>query len=146
MTLSVDSGTIVTLHFALVIEDGHDIDSNFEAKAAPFTVGDGNLLPGFESSLMGLVGGDEREFTIAPENAFGQHNPQNVQEVDRSNFDQKEIEVGAMFSFQNGDGELPGVIVEINDDRALIDFNHPLAGKNIIFQVRIIDVAPESLH
>ena len=51
-----------------------------------------------------------------------------------------------MFSFQNGDGELPGVIVEINDDRALIDFNHPLAGKNIIFQVRIIDVAPESLH
>lgn len=146
MTLSVDSGTIVTLHFALVLEDGHVIDSNFEAKAATFTVGDGNLLPGFESSLMGLVGGDEREFTIAPENAFGQHNPQNVQEVDRSNFDQKEIEVGAMFSFQNGDGELPGVIVEINDDRALIDFNHPLAGKNIIFQVHIIDVAPESLH
>ena len=69
-----------------------------------------------------------------------------MQEVDRSNFDEGEIEIGAMFSFQNGDGELPGVIVDINDDRALIDFNHPLAGKNVIFQVQIINVVPESLH
>jgi len=95
---------------------------------------------------MGLVNGDEREFTIPPEDAFGQHNPQNVQRVDRSNFDQQELEIGAMFSFQNGDGELPGVIIEFEDDEILIDFNHPLAGKNIIFQVKIMNIAPQSLH
>jgi len=146
MKLEVELGTKVTLHFALVLEDGDVIDSNFETAPATFTVGDGNLLPGFESTLMGLENGDEREFTIPPEEAFGQHNPQNVQRVDRSNFDQQELEVGAMFSFQNGDGELPGVIIEFEDEEILVDFNHPLAGKNIIFQVKIMDITPQSLH
>jgi FKBP-type peptidyl-prolyl cis-trans isomerase SlpA len=146
MKLEVDLGTKVTLHFALVLEDGDVIDSNFETAPATFTVGDGNLLPGFESTLIGLENGDEREFTIPPEEAFGQHNPQNVQRVDRSNFDQQELEVGAMFSFQNGDGELPGVIIEFEDEEILVDFNHPLAGKNIIFQVKIMDITPQSLH
>ena len=146
MKLEVELGTKVTLHFALVLEDGDVIDSNFETAPATFTVGDGNLLPGFESTLIGLENGDEREFTISPEEAFGQHNPQNVQRVDRSNFDQQELEVGAMFSFQNGDGELPGVIIEFEDEEILVDFNHPLAGKNIIFQVKIMDIAPQSLH
>ncbi|MDB2566080.1 peptidylprolyl isomerase [Porticoccaceae bacterium] len=136
----------VTLHFSLVLEDGHIIDSNFESEPATFSVGDGNLLPGFESTLMGLVNGDEREFTIPPEQAFGQHNPQNVQAVERGNFDQEELELGAMFSFQNGDGELPGVIVDVDDNEVMIDFNHPLAGKNIIFQVKIIDIAPQNIH
>jgi FKBP-type peptidyl-prolyl cis-trans isomerase SlpA len=142
MKLQIETGMSVTLHFSLVLEDGHIIDSNFESEPATFSVGDGNLLPGFESTLMGLVNGDEREFTIPPEQAFGQHNPQNVQAVERGNFDQEELELGAMFSFQNGDGELPGVIVDVDDDEVMIDFNHPLAGKNIIFQVKIIDIAP----
>jgi len=146
MKLQIETGMSVTLHFSLVLEDGHIIDSNFESEPATFSVGDGNLLPGFESTLMGLVNGDEREFTIPPEQAFGQHNPQNVQAVERGNFDQEELEQGAMFSFQNGDGELPGVIVDVDDNEVVIDFNHPLAGKNIIFQVKIIDIAPQNIH
>lgn len=146
MKLQIETGMSVTLHFSLVLEDGHIIDSNFESKPATFSVGDGNLLPGFESTLIGLVNGDEREFTIPPEQAFGQHNPQNVQAVERGNFDQEELELGAMFSFQNGDGELPGVIVDVDDNEVMIDFNHPLAGKNIIFQVKIIDIAPQNIH
>ena len=51
-----------------------------------------------------------------------------------------------MFSFQNGDGELPVVIIEFEDEEILVDFNHPLAGKNIIFQVKIMDITPQSLH
>jgi len=146
MKLQIETGMSVTLHFSLVLEDGHIIDSNFESEPATFSVGDGNLLPGFESTLMGLVNGDEREFTIPPEQAFGQHNSQNVQAVERGNFDQEELELGAMFSFQNGDGELPGVIVDVDENEVMIDFNHPLAGKNIIFQVKIIDIAPQNIH
>ena len=93
MKLQIETGMSVTLHFSLVLEDGHIIDSNFESEPATFSVGDGNLLPGFESTLMGLVNGDEREFTIPPEQAFGQHNPQNVQAVERGNFDQEELEL-----------------------------------------------------
>lgn len=146
MTLQIEMGTKVTLHFALMLEDGSVIDSNFEREPATFAVGDGNLLPGFESALIGLVDDDEKDFIITPENAFGQHNPQNVQLVERGNFDEKELEIGAMFSFQNGDGELPGVIIEFEDEEILVDFNHPLAGKNIIFQVKIMDITPQSLH
>jgi FKBP-type peptidyl-prolyl cis-trans isomerase SlpA len=146
MTLPIDSGTTVTLHFSLTLENGHIVDSNFEASPATFTVGDGNLLPGFESPLMGLVDGDEREFSIPPENAFGQHNPQNVQAVERNNFEDGELELGTMFSFQNGDGELPGVVIEVQDNEVMVDFNHPLAGQIILFTVKIISVTPQSLH
>jgi FKBP-type peptidyl-prolyl cis-trans isomerase SlpA len=146
MTLPIDSGTTVTLHFSLTLENGHIVDSNFEAAPATFTVGDGNLLPGFESPLMGLFDGDEREFSILPENAFGQHNPQNVQAVERNNFEDGELELGTMFSFQNGDGELPGVVIEVQDNEVMVDFNHPLAGQIILFTVKIISVTPQSLH
>ena len=146
MTLPIDSGTTVTLHFSLTLKNGHIVDSNFEASPATFTVGDGNLLPGFESPLMGLVDGDEREFSILPENAFGQHNPQNVQAVERNNFEDGELELGTMFSFQNGDGELPGVVVEVQDNEVMVDFNHPLAGQIILFTVKIISVTPQSVH
>jgi FKBP-type peptidyl-prolyl cis-trans isomerase SlpA len=146
MTLPIDSGTTVTLHFSLTLENGHIVDSNFEAAPATFTVGDGNLLPGFESPLMGLFDGDEREFSILPENAFGQHNPQNVQAVERDNFEDGELELGTMFSFQNGDGELPGVVVEVQDNEVMVDFNHPLAGQIILFTVKIISVTPQSVH
>jgi FKBP-type peptidyl-prolyl cis-trans isomerase SlpA len=144
--LQIQTGTSVTLHFSLALENGHIVDSNFEGNPATFSVGDGNLLPGFESSLLGLEVGDEREFIISPENAFGQHNAQNVQAVDRGNFDESELEIGSILSFQNGDGELPGVIIALEENQVMVDFNHPLSGKNIVFQVKIVEINPERVH
>ena len=146
MNLQIQAGTSVTLHFSLALENGHIVDSNFEGNPATFSVGDGNLLPGFESSLFGLEVGDEREFIIPPENAFGQHNTQNVQSVDRGNFDESDLEIGSILSFQNGDGELPGVIIALEENLVMVDFNHPLSGKNIVFQVKIVEINPERLH
>ena len=146
MNLQIQTGTSVTLHFSLALENGHIVDSNFEGNPATFSVGDGNLLPGFESCLLGLEVGDEREFIIPPENAFGQHNAQNVQAVDRGNFDESELEIGSILSFQNGDGELPGVIIALEENQVMVDFNHPLSGKNIVFQVKIVEINPERLH
>lgn len=144
--MQIQTGTSVTLHFSLALENGHIVDSNFEGNPATFSVGDGNLLPGFESSLLGLEVGDEREFIISPENAFGQHNAQNVQAVDRGNFDESELEIGSILSFQNGDGELPGVIIALEENQVMVDFNHPLSGKNIVFQVKIVEINPERVH
>ncbi|PDH28489.1 MAG: peptidylprolyl isomerase [SAR92 bacterium MED-G29] len=146
MNLQIQTGTSVTLHFSLALENGHIVDSNFEGNPATFSVGDGNLLPGFESSLLGLEVGDEREFIIPPENAFGQHNTQNVQSVDRGNFDEADLEIGSILSFQNGDGELPGVIIALEENLVMVDFNHPLSGKNIVFQVKIVEINPERVH
>jgi FKBP-type peptidyl-prolyl cis-trans isomerase SlpA len=70
MNLQIQTGTSVTLHFSLALENGHIVDSNFEGNPATFSVGDGNLLPGFESSLLGLEVGDEREFIIPSRECF----------------------------------------------------------------------------
>ena len=83
---------------------------------------------------------------IAPENAFGQPNPENIQALSRDNFDQETLKIGDVFSFQNGDGELPGVIAAIHAENVDVDFNHPLAGRSIIFTVDIVDVEPGSIH
>jgi len=146
MSITVDTGTKVTLHFSLALEDGELIDSNFDAQPATFTMGDGNLLPGFEAVLKGLKAGDQQEFVIAPEHAFGQRNPENIQTLAREHFEQQELELGAVFSFQNGDGELPGVVVDLDSEQVRVDFNHPLSGRTIIFRVNIIDISPESVH
>ena len=130
----------VSLHFRLRLEDGTEVDSTFDKTPATFQVGDGNLPPGFERSIMGMAAGETGSFTITPEHAFGQHNPQNVQTVARKSFDE-EIEVGMVMSFADAaGGELPGVVKQVHDSVVEVDFNHPLAGKVITFDVEIVDV------
>ncbi len=146
--LPVGPGTTVTLHFALRLEDGHEIDSNFEKDPATFTVGDGNLLPGFEKALFGLKPGDKQQFIVSPEDGFGQHNPSNMQEMPREHFGPDiELEEGLMLSFADAQkAELPGVVREFDDKRVVIDFNHPLAGREILFDVAILNVEPAQVH
>jgi len=146
MAITIEQGTKVTMSFSLALENGELIDSNFDTEPATFVLGDGNLLPGFEIPLQGLKAGDQGEFIISPENAFGQRNPENIQQLGRDNFDQESLNVGDVFSFQNGEGELPGVVIEVGDNLVRVDFNHPLAGRNIIFKVDIIEVSPSSIH
>ena len=146
MSIKIEQGIRVTLYFSLKLENGKTVDSNFDGKPATFTLGDGNLLPGFEAPLVGLEAGAQGEFVIASEHAFGQPNPENIQALSRDNFDQETLKVGDVFSFQNGDGELPGVIAAIYAENVDVDFNHPLAGRSIIFTVDIVDVEPSSIH
>ncbi|MDQ2078127.1 peptidylprolyl isomerase [Marinimicrobium sp. ABcell2] len=146
--LVVGPGTSVTLHFALRFPSGEEIDSNFEADPATFTVGDEQLLPGFEKALFGLKAGDTGAFHIEPEEGFGQHNPSNVQEMPREQFEEGlELEEGLVLSFADAQKtELPGVVVEFDDERVVVDFNHPLAGREIVFEVAILRVEPAQLH
>jgi FKBP-type peptidyl-prolyl cis-trans isomerase SlpA len=132
----------VTLHFALLLEDGAVVDSTFDGKPATLKIGDGSLLPDFEATLLGLAAGDEREFTIPPEKAFGMPNPNNVQYFRRSDFAaDMELQEGLIVSFADATkAELPGVIRNVGDTEVVVDFNHPLAGRTLRFKVRIVDV------
>lgn len=142
MSKLIGPGKTVTLHFAIKLEDGQIIDSNFEAEPATFTVGDGNLLEGFEKALFGLEEGAKQTLKILPENGFGMSNPSNVQNIPRSQFEGMELEQGLVISFADaGNGELPGVIAEFDDKMVSVDFNHPLAGKKLDFQVEILQVS-----
>ncbi|MBV4505589.1 FKBP-type peptidyl-prolyl cis-trans isomerase [Pseudomonas sp. BW13M1] len=137
----IGQNTEVTLHFALHLENGDTVDSTFDKAPAVFKVGDGNLLPGFENALFGFKAGDQRKLSIAPENAFGQHNPQNVQVMPRSQFEGMELSEGLLVIFNDAaNTELPGVVKAFDDNQVTIDFNHPLAGKTLNFEVQILDV------
>ena len=146
--LVIGEGTQVTLHFSLALKGGDIIDSNFDSEAATFDVGDGSLLTGFENALFGLSAGAEGEFTIEPENGFGQSNPNNLQVMPRDQFsDDIELQQGLMLSFADAQkAELPGVVAFFDEKTVTIDFNHPLAGRSILFRVKIIDVAPSVTH
>lgn len=132
----------VTLHFSLQLENGDVVDTTFDKQPATFTVGDGSLLPGFERRLIGLHKGAREQFTVLPEDAFGQPNPNNVQHFERVQFDPAmELHEGLVISFADASKtELPGVVSRFDDDEVVVDFNHPLAGRTIVFEVEIIDV------
>lgn len=137
----IGADTQVTLHFALKLEDGNVVDSTFDKQPATFKVGDGNLLPGFEQALFGLKAGDKRTLTIEPEQGFGQPNPANVQVMPREQFQDMELAEGLLVIFNDAaKTELPGVVKSFDEQQVTIDFNHPLAGKSLTFEVEIIDV------
>ena len=143
-TFQISEGMEVTLNFAIKMSDGKLVDSNFDTKPATFTVGDGNLLAGFEEVLMGLTAGEEGSFNLAPEKAFGQPNPNNVQSFKKDQFaDDMELQPGLMISFADANkAELPGVVKSVLENEVIVDFNHPLAGETLDFEVKIIDVKP----
>ncbi len=143
MSVEIGANTRVTLHFAVKLSDGQMLDSTFDRSPATFDFGDGNLLPGFESLLEGLAAGAKETFRVAPEQGFGMPNPNNLQWLARSQFaDDIELQEGLMVSFADaGQSELPGVVSRIEDDRVEIDFNHPLAGRDLLFEVEIVEVA-----
>lgn len=138
----IGQGTQVTLHFSIKLKNGDVVDSTFDKQPATFNVGDGNLLPGFEQALFGLKKGDRRSMIITPEQGFGQPNPQNVQVMPRSSFSAMELSEGLLVIFNDAaNAELPGVVKDFDESRVTIDFNHPLAGKQLTFDVEIIQVA-----
>ncbi len=133
----------VTMHFSLSLENGELVDSTFDKQPATFKVGDGNLLPGFEQQLFGLKAGDKRTFQIAPEQGFGQHNPQNVQVMPRSQFEGMDLSEGLLVIFNDAaKTELPGIVKTFDERQVTVDFNHPLAGKALTFEVEIFEVTP----
>ena len=142
MTQSINASSHLKLNFALHHANGATIDTTFDKAPVELTIGDGNLLAGFEACLIGLMVGDHKTFTVAPENGFGQHNPANLQTLKRHQFGPDMVlEQGLVVSFSDAaNTELPGVVKTIDGDEVVMDFNHPLAGVELKFEVQIITV------
>ena len=137
----VGQGARVSLHFSIELESGELVDSTRDKSPATFEYGDGNLLPGFEQALLGLTAGDKTRVRIAPEQGFGMRNPNNLQRYAVTDFKDIELEPGLIINFSDpSQGVLPGIVDSIDGDRVTIDFNHPLAGKMLYFDVEITAV------
>jgi len=135
-------GSRVTLHFSLSLPDGTEAISTFDEEPLSFEIGDNTFQPMMEMALYGLKTGDEQTLTLTPEQAYGDPEPGLVQRMPLSDFGDLQPEVGQILSFAMGEaGETMGMIRKIDDGWVEVDFNHPLAGHEVVFRVRILDIA-----
>ncbi|WP_413111047.1 FKBP-type peptidyl-prolyl cis-trans isomerase [Thaumasiovibrio sp. DFM-14] len=143
MTNRIQSDSEVLIHFDIKLKDGSVAESTQAmGKPAKFRLGDGSLTTSFERCLLGLQCGDKASFELAPEDAFGQPNPDNIQHFSRSQFGADiEPELGNIIAFTGPDGiEIPGIVRDVEGDSVTVDFNHPLSGVDIIFDVDIVEI------
>lgn len=147
--LDIGPNCKIEFHFALRLKDtGEIVDSTFEKSPATFVIGDGNLPQSFETILFGMRAGERKIAIIEPKDGFGQHNPANVQKIARNQFDPSvRLAEGLVVSFRDkGQTELPGVVMAFDESLVTVDFNHPLAGKSLEFEVEVLYVQPAEIH
>ncbi|HEY8609199.1 MAG TPA: peptidylprolyl isomerase [Noviherbaspirillum sp.] len=136
----------LTLHYRLASKDGANIVSTFEEMPATLQLGMGQLAPFLEACLLGLPEGAHQTFDLAPEQAFGPRNPELVQRISRATLAEnsqmgEEYTVGDLVEFNApSGGRFAGVLRAIDSEGALFDFNHPLAGQPVKFEVKIIGI------
>jgi len=144
MNYPISPESTVTLHLSLGLEDGTVAESTFEGEPLTFIMGDGTLVEGLELGLYGLQAGTNQRLVLEPEQAFGLHDPAKLHQLPRAEFPTElALEPGIIIGFDTPSGEeLPGTIVSLTDETVEVDFNHPLAGRVVVFEVEIIAVVP----
>lgn len=144
MSYNISPGSTITLHLSLTLEDGTVAESTFDGEPFTFTLGEGVLARGLELALYGLYPGDKQRIELTPEQTFGRRDPANIHRLPRSVFSPDlHIEPGVIVGFETPDGdELGGAVLALDEASVEVDFNHPLAGHVITFDVEIIDVVP----
>ncbi len=140
--MQISPGSQVTLHFSLRLADGLLVESSFDDHPLTFRLGDGTLDHGLELALYGLRAQERQTLTLMPGQAFGQRDETAVQRLPRADFPADMVlETGQIIAFSGADGEtVPGAVVALGDDQVTVDFNHPLAGREIVFEVEILAV------
>lgn len=139
MSQTVAANSLVTLHYRITLPNGQPLISTFEATPATLQLGAGEMLPAMEQLIIGLEIGSNHVFELEADAAFGPHRAELVERVKREHMPDEEIEPMSIMEFTAPDGSrYSGLVREIDEQSALIDFNHPLAGKAIRFEVKII--------
>ena len=136
-------GDTVKVHYTGRLDDGTVFDSSVGEEPLEFTIGENDVIPGFEEGVVGMSVGDTKTITINSDDAYGPHRSDLVMEVARDQLpDDIKPEVGQLLEFRQPDGVvLPLVLTELSDDVVTLDANHPLAGKELIFDIELLEVA-----
>ncbi len=142
-SLCIGENCEILLNFSLSLNDGTIVDATEEDQPMRLCMGDGTLIEGLEKILYGMKAGDHQCVSIEPRDAFGFPDETSFHEMLRSNFAADiDLQIGLIIGFSTPSGEdVPGTIRELKDDTVLVDFNHPLAGREIIFDVEVIEVS-----
>ena len=141
---TVTDGKNVSLEYTLTLDDKSVVESNVGKQPLTYTHGTRQIIPGLEKALEGLGVGDTKEVTVTPADGYGEQDPNALQEVQKKLIPPDALVVGARLQGKAPDGHMvyPRV-AEIKDDTVVLDFNHPLAGKTLHFDVKVLDIQQE---
>lgn len=142
MADTINMHSLVLMHYSITLTDNSIIESSFDDEPVEITMGEGDVTDGMELAIFGLKEGDTQTLILTPEQGFGLRDEDNIHDMPLSDFPSDlQPEAGLSYSFESPDGgEIPGTVVSIKGDTAEVDFNHPLAGHEIIFTVEIMGV------
>ena len=135
----IENGSKVKVHYTGKLEDDNVFDSSTGREPLEFTVGSGQLIPGFEQGVMGLKTGDKKTIELEPDQAYGQIREDLVNEVPRENLPEG-VQIGQALQAQTEQGPVRVTVVELNETMGKVDANHPLAGKKLIFDLEVVEV------
>jgi FKBP-type peptidyl-prolyl cis-trans isomerase SlyD len=148
MTITKDR--VASIDYTLTSDEGEVIDTSSGKQPLEYVHGKGNIIPGLENALEGKQVGEALKVSIKPGDAYGEHNPKLIQPVPRSNFGSiAKIEVGMQFQARTPNGMHVVRVVGVDDQNVTVDANHPLAGKTLHFDVKVVsvrDARPEELE
>lgn len=141
MTIKV--GDTIKVEYTGTLKDGTVFDSSKGREPLEFQVGSGQIIKGFDKAVLGMKRGEEKEINLTSKDAYGDHNPQLVRIVPRDNLPPgKEPKIGMMILLGTPDGKrFPARITDVKSEVVTIDLNHPLAGKDLKFKIKIVDVS-----
>jgi peptidylprolyl isomerase len=140
--MQVKTGDVVRVHYTGTLLDGSQFDSSVGRNPLEFTVGAGQMIAGFDAGVLGMVVGEKKTLQIDPDHGYGQSNPEAIIEFPRTNVPEgMELEIGMQLNLQNEYGQpVPVVIMEITEEVVIMDANHSLAGKDLIFEVELVEI------
>ena len=138
--MTIENGKKVKVHYTGKHVDGEVFDSSEGREPLSFTVGEGMMIKGFEEGLMGMETGEKKTIEIQPADAYGESREDLVTEVELSQLPEG-IEVGQPLQAMTNGGPMSVTVKEIKESTAMIDLNHPLAGKTLVFDLEVVEVA-----
>jgi len=135
---AVENGNTVSVHYRGTLNDGTEFDSSHSRnETLTFEVGSGQMIPGFDTAVVGMTTGETKNITLTPVEAYGDTNPEAIVDVSKDNFpDDFEYIEGAMIQGFGPNGPVVGTINEVKETTVSVDFNHPMAGKDLNFEYR----------
>jgi peptidylprolyl isomerase len=141
--MEVMNGKTVSFHYVGTLDDGTEFDNSYE-RGEPMSglIGEGKLIAGFEKALLGMKPNEKKSVVIESKDAYGEHNPNAIQGIPLTSFPEDFVAIKG--NVVNGKGEneqiFTAIIIEKSEDKVILDFNHPLAGKNLNFNIEIIAI------
>ncbi len=139
----IKNGDFVQLHYTGSLEDGTVFDTSEDRGPLEFQVGGGGIIAGFNDAVIGMEVNGEKNVTLAPDEAYGEHRDDLKREFPNDMLGDNVIELGQELRFASPQGPVYGRVLEIKPDKFVVDFNHPLAGKTLMFKIKVVGITDQ---